>query len=165
MLQAAVGLAHLETFEARMVRRMELAGRLAKQLGDTEGIVLPRVRQENGHAYWLFHFMVEPSYFSVPVEKLAYALAEKGIESSPAPYYLVPESHTLLHRSSSNGSTELVRGWEFAASRYDYSSDMCPNAKIHVARTLRWMWSEHLNEEDVDKMAQLIKETLLKYRR
>jgi perosamine synthetase len=165
MLQAAVGLAQLETFESRMAQRMAMARRLAKQLDDVEGIVLPPVPQEDGHAYWLFHFLVEPAYFSVSVEKLASALAEKGIECSPAPYYLVPESHTLLHRSSDNSHMEPMRGWELAASRYDYTPEMCPNAKDHVARTVRWMWSEHLSEEDVDKMAQLIKETLAKYRR
>jgi hypothetical protein len=101
----------------------------------------------------------------VPVEKLAHALAEKGMRCSPAPYYLVPESHTLLHRSSSNESAEPMRAWELAASRYHYSSEMCPNAKIHVARTIRWMWSEHLNEQDVDNMGQIINETLAKYRR
>ena len=165
MLQAAVGLAQLESFEPRMARRMAMARRLAKQLEDVEGIALPPVVQEDGHAYWLFHFMVEPSSFAVPVEKLAEALAERGIPCSPAPYYLVPESHTLLHRGSSNESADPMKGWQLAASRYHYSSEMCPNAKIHVARTIRWMWSEHLNEEDVDKMAQIVRETLSKYRR
>jgi dTDP-4-amino-4,6-dideoxygalactose transaminase len=166
MLQAAVGLAHLESFEERMARRMALARRLAKQLENTDGVVLPHVAQDNAHSYWLFHFMVDPACFSVPVEKLAHALVEKGIRCSPAPYYLVPESHTLLHRSpSSSGSAEPIRGSNLAASRYDYSSEMCPNAKIHVARTIRWMWSEHLNEQDVDNMGQIIKETLAKYRR
>ena len=42
-LQAAVGLAQLESFEERMTRRMSLARRLAKQLENTDGIVLPRV--------------------------------------------------------------------------------------------------------------------------
>jgi hypothetical protein len=42
---------------------------------------------------------------------------------------------------------------------------MCPNAKTHLAQTLRWLWSEHLNEVEVDKMGQIIKETLDKYRR
>jgi perosamine synthetase len=164
MLQAAVGLAQLETFENRMARRMAMARRLAKQLEDLEGIVLPPVAQENGHSYWLFHFMIDPACFTVPVDRLAHALAEKGIACGPAPYYLVPESHTILHRSSNNNHKEPMRGWELAASRYNYNSDMCPNAKTHVARTIRWMWSEHLNEDDVDKMAQVIKKTLAKYR-
>jgi dTDP-4-amino-4,6-dideoxygalactose transaminase len=165
MLQAAVGLAQLETFEDRMARRMAMARRLAKQLDNVDGIGLPPVVQEDGHAYWLFHFMIEPSHFTVSVDKLANALAENGIQCNPAPYYLVPESHTLLHRSATNGNTDPIRGWELAALRYDYSPEMCPNAKRHVARTIRWMWSEHLNEEDVDKMGEVIKGTLAKYRR
>ena len=164
-LQAAIGLAQLETFEDRMARKMVLAQRLANQLENEEGIILPPVRQKNGHAYWLFHFMVDPSYFSVSVEELRQALAARGIPCGTAPYYyLVPESHTLLHRPVSPASKEVVRGWEFAASKYDYSVEMCPNAKTHLARTIRWEWSEHLNEEQVDKMALVIKETLGKYR-
>ena len=163
-LQAAVGLAQLESFEERMTRRMSLARRLAKQLENTDGIVLPRVPQENGHAYWLFHFLVDPSYFSVPVVELARALTQKGLQCSRGLYYLVPESHTLLHGSSGNGSDGVQTGWELARSRYQYSSDICPNAKIHVAQTLRWMWSEHMNEEDVDKIGQLVKDTLAKFR-
>jgi dTDP-4-amino-4,6-dideoxygalactose transaminase len=165
MLQAAVGLAHLETFEARMARRMMLAQRLAQQLADVEGIILPPVKQANGHAYWLFHFLVDPDRFSVSIEALREALVAKRIPCSTAPYYLVPESHTLLHRPCTPTSKEIIRGWELAASRYDYTGEMCPNAKTHLARTLRWLWSEHLNEVDVDKMAQIIKETLVKYRR
>ena len=165
MLQAAVGLAHLETFEPRMARRMSLARRLAEQLNDVKGIILPGVRQKDGHAYWLFHFMIDPACFSVAVDELVHALAARGIPCSTAPYYLVPESHTLLHRSPSLVKKEVVRGWEYAAARYHYSSEMCPNAKTHLARTIRWLWSEHLNEADVDKMGQVIKETLVKYQR
>ena len=165
MLQAAVGLAQLETFEVRMAQRIALAQQLAKQLKDVEGIILPRVRQENGHAYWLFHFLVDPSCFSISIQELGQALTEKKLSCNTAPYYLVPESHTLLHCPSSPGGKEVIRGWEFAASRYHYSGEMCPNAKTHLARSLRWIWPDHLTEDDVDKIGQVIKETLDKYRR
>jgi dTDP-4-amino-4,6-dideoxygalactose transaminase len=165
MLQAAIGLAQLDTFEERMAQRMALAQRLAKQLEDVEGIMLPHVRQANGHAYWLFHFMVDPACFAVSVEELGMALAARRIPCRIAPYYLVPESHTLLHRPITPVSKDIMRGWELAAARYDYSAAMCPNAKTHLAHTLRWLWPERLSEVEVDKMGQIIKETLDKYRR
>jgi perosamine synthetase len=163
-LQAAVGVAQLESFEERMTRRMSLARRLAKQLENTEGIILPHVPQENGHAYWLFHFLVDPSCFSVSIGELARALSQKGLQCSRGLYYFVPESHTILHSSSSQRSDAVQMSWDLAKSRYHYSSDMCPNAKAHVAQTIRWMWSEHMNEADVDKVAELIEETLARFR-
>jgi dTDP-4-amino-4,6-dideoxygalactose transaminase len=143
---------------------MSLARLLAKRLENTEGIILPPVSQENGHAYWLFHFLVDPSCFSVSVGELARALSQKGLQCSRGLYYFVPESHTILHGTPSQATDAVQMSWDLAKSRYQYSSDMCPDAKEHVAHTVRWMWSEHMSEADVDRIAQLIKETLARYR-
>ncbi len=165
--EAALALAELHILEEQNERRRQRAAQLSARLADTPGITPPYIPPGSDHIYWLYHFRVDLAQFRCSLWEFAEAMAAEGLSASPAPYYLVPDSHTFMQKRAHVAGKS---GWPWDHPRnafakdIQYSAEMCPQAKVHVDTTLRWAWTDKYTERDVDDIATIIAKVANYYR-
>ncbi len=145
-LEAAVGLAQIRAVPEQNNRRVILADKLSDRLHSIEGVTPPFVPAETSHVYWLYHFRIDLDRFDVGVGEFIDALNAEGLRCGPAMYYLIPYSHT------------------FIADR-EAMVDRLPNAREHLAGTIRWPWTEKYSDGDIDDIATVIAKVAKAYRK
>jgi len=150
-LLAAVGLANLEVLPERNRRRVELAQVLDERLKEVEGTIPIYVPEYCSHLHWLYALQLDLSRFKAGIWEVSDALKSElsGLSCSPAPYYLLPDCVTYLSERYPN-----IR----------YGAEMTPNAKAHLDRVIRWMWTPKYTEQDVEDIATGIEKVLTHYR-
>ena len=136
-LEAAVGMANLPGLRAIVQRRNELADRLSEKVRSIDGVSPPYVPAGCGHAYWLYYLNFDLTRFSANIGEIIDALNAEGLKCGPAMYYLIPYSHTFLQ----DREEDLQR---------------LKNARAHLAGIVRWPWSEHYTDDDIDDVAEIV---------
>ena len=164
---AAIGLAQLKRLPEQNKRRTEMAQLLTEKIKDMDGIFPPYVIPGSVPVYWLYFVRFELEKFKASIWELGNALAAEGIpDISPAPYYLIPESHTfLVDRTRVYGNSHCPFECPRADLKLQYSAALCPNAHKHLATTLRWTWTDKFTERDVSDIATAIRKVAEYYRR
>lgn len=145
LLEAAVGLAQLETLEEQNQRRVKLAERLSDRLERIDGVIPPQLDVEGSHLYWLYHVQFEPEKFRVGPDQIERALNAEGLSGGFAMYYLIPYSHYFIK----NREAELER---------------LVNARAHLERTYRFGWTYKFTNRDVDDIAEVFTRVADAYR-
>lgn len=143
-MNAAVGIAQLETLPAQNARRRETAHLLTERLTEIDGVEGPPVLPDTEPIYWLYFVRFDLERFRVGLDELAEALTAEGIPGGTARYYLVPDSHTFLENRDLSG---------------------LPNAVAHLDSAYRWQWTDRYDEQDVQDMAEIICKVTDHYRR
>jgi perosamine synthetase len=82
-LQAAVGVAQLERFDALLRRKDAIAERYTKGLADVPGLSLMPVRPGTRPVCWLYSILVEPRAFGMTRDALMRRLGAAAIETRP----------------------------------------------------------------------------------
>jgi perosamine synthetase len=81
-LQAAVGLAQLESIEWRIERKRQIGKRYVELLADVEGLSLPVEMPWARNVYWMVGLVLDPAY-RIDATDLARRLRERGVETRP----------------------------------------------------------------------------------
>ncbi|WGM29893.1 aminotransferase class I/II-fold pyridoxal phosphate-dependent enzyme [Brevundimonas sp. NIBR11] len=91
-LAAAVGLAQLETLEARVARRRAIFARYQDRLGSHDGVAFAPEAPGRRHTRWLTVMLLDPEITTVSPEHLRLALEAADIEARPVwkPMHLQP---------------------------------------------------------------------------
>ncbi|HEV8614952.1 MAG TPA: DegT/DnrJ/EryC1/StrS family aminotransferase [Methylomirabilota bacterium] len=91
-LQAAVGVAQLERFDALLRRKDAIAERYTKTLAEVPGVSLMPVRAGTRPVCWLYSILVEPRAFGMTRDALMRRLEAAAIETRPFfhPLHLMP---------------------------------------------------------------------------
>jgi len=143
-MNAAVGIAQLETLPAQNARRRERAALLTRLVSDIPGVHGPPVLPHTEPIYWLYFLRFDLAQFRVGLDELAAALTAEGLPGGTARYYLVPDSHTFLE----NRDLSHV-----------------PNAVGLLNSAYRWPWTDRYTEADVADMAGMVRKVAAAYRR
>jgi dTDP-4-amino-4,6-dideoxygalactose transaminase len=90
-LAAAVGLAQLESIEARVARRRAIFDRYRADLGDVEGLSFASEAPERRHTRWLTVMLIDPDFGRSP-DEVRLALEAADIEARPVwkPMHMQP---------------------------------------------------------------------------
>ena len=133
-IQAAIGLAQLETVDWHLARRREIAGWYQQQLGDRPLFALQSEKPWARNVYWM-NSVVLAERFPLSRDEAMRRLAEQGIETRPFFYPM----HTLpMYRSVASGQA-------------------FPVAESVAARGMNLPSSSKLTYEDVTYVAQALK--------
>lgn len=91
-LQAAVGVAQMERFDALVAARIQNAKRYNALLKKIPGITLPPETKGVKNVYWMYGILIDEKKFGMSRNQLRGALAERGIETRSffVPVHLQP---------------------------------------------------------------------------
>jgi dTDP-4-amino-4,6-dideoxygalactose transaminase len=104
-IHAAIALRSLETLDAQISWRNELARIYREALAPVPGVSFPHVRDEDLSTYKDFTMLVDPELFGMDASSLASALAADGIETRR--YYSPPVHAMRAYRRIGNGRMSL----------------------------------------------------------
>ena len=133
-------------------RRVEPANMLNKIVESIDGVIPIFIPKGCSHLYWLYALQLDTSRFKADIWQISEALNAElsGLSCSPAPYYLLPESITFLLQKYPS---------------IEYGAHMVPNAKIHIDRVIRWMWTHKYTKQDIEDIGKAINKVLSYYRK
>jgi dTDP-4-amino-4,6-dideoxygalactose transaminase len=156
-LQGAVALAQLRKLP-RMVEQRRLRARaLSAALTGIPGLALPAVRPGAEHAYWRYALRVDARVLGADAVQLGARLAERGI-SANARYIRKPAFECALFREQKTFGRSR---WPFTLARpgaIDHDPGRFPGAYAALADIVVLPWNERLTAEDVEALAQEIRE-------
>ncbi len=127
-LQAALGLAQLESIETFIETRKRNAAHYMARLEDVPGLVMPPQAPWAENVYWMFAPVIEPE-FGIDRQDVRLRLRESGIDSRPffapihqMPMYDVGLSLPVTERLSNQG-INLPSGAKLTSDQVDYICD------------------------------------------
>ncbi len=127
---------------------------LNKRLEEVDGLIPLYIPPGCSHLYWLYALQLDLSKFKAGIWEISDALTAEGLSCSPAPYYLIPESHIFLKdRVYLQGLNRMI----------EYGAHLAPKAKAHLDRTIRWAWTDKYMEQDIEDIAIAIEKVLNYY--
>jgi perosamine synthetase len=90
-LQAALGLAQMETITRFLSRRAELVATYDRRLSGVNGLTLPPRAAWAKNVHWLYTIAVDERELGLSRDLLAHKLKERGIETRPVFFPLHPQ--------------------------------------------------------------------------
>jgi dTDP-4-amino-4,6-dideoxygalactose transaminase len=139
-LQAAIGLAQLNSFEEWSARRRSNAQKLTAALDGTKGVELPFESAERHHAYHQYTIRVSESA-AVSRDDLSKGLGRRGIET--AIYY-----------------PRVAHDYECYRSHPQVRAAPVPHAQRAAQEVLSLPVHQWLKDDDIDEIAQAVTEVL-----
>jgi len=136
-IQAAIGLAQLETIDFHLKKRREVANYYYEYLRDVPGVILPVEKPWAKSVYWMFSIVLDKN---IPIERDAFIdkLYKEGIETRPVFYPM----HVLPPYK-------------------DLQNDNFPVADNISSRGLNLPTHSNLSEEDIELICMKIKEYII----
>ena len=80
-IQAAIGLAQVETAQDKINRRREIAAAYTEQLRDVPGITTPYEANGAKNVYWMYGILIDEAEFGPNRQEVAARLAEQGVDT------------------------------------------------------------------------------------
>jgi len=123
-MAAAVGLVQLKHAETHVRRRVHLAERFVDGLKDLPGIILPSVRKDCTHAYYVWTARYDEKAMGVPRDAFSKALTAEGFPNFVGytrPLYRLP----TFQRRIGYGK----EGFPFTLTNRRYEGELCPVAE------------------------------------
>lgn len=158
-LCGAVALAQLEKLEAAVVRRRMLAAKLDARLRDLAGVEVPQVDPRAEHVYWKYCIRVDEQIVPGGVTAVAAALREREIFTAPR-YIQKPAFACAVFREKRTfGSSS----WPFTLARkeaIDYDPQRFPGTYEALERVLVVPWNDRFTDEDVEYVANAIRDAV-----
>ena len=155
-LQGAVALAQLDRLEAGVSNRIVMAERLTAALDGVPGLTPPTPAPGDTHSFWRYALIVDPAVVDGGPVAASTGLREWTVPSAPR-YIQKPAYRCGLFRDQKTlGSSR----WPFSLARpeaVDYDDDRFPGALSFLDRVLVLPWSERLEAEHIDHVADAIR--------
>ncbi len=157
-MSAAIADVQLKNIDEHVKKRIEIAEFLSKNLGNLEGIYVPKVRDKCNHVYYVWSAKFDHEEVGVSRDKFVNALNAEGFECYGGyvqPLYNLP----IFKQKIAIGSS----GFPFSESDHDYSNDKCPIAeKLYKDQFLHFQPCSF--EISLDDMQNLVKAFLKVYK-
>jgi dTDP-4-amino-4,6-dideoxygalactose transaminase len=145
-LEAAVGLAQLDTIQAQNERRVALAQRLIDRISTIEGVRPLAVPEGSSCLYWIFPVAFEMDRMQADIRTIGEAISAEGIAGcSHLPYYFFIDSCEFLQLS--------------------HRRDRFPGALAYISRTVRWVWNDKYSDDDIERMYAAIRKVVNFFRK
>ncbi len=154
-LQGAVALAQLDKLEAGVRNRIAMAERLNAALASIDGLTVPVAAAGDTHTYWRYALHVDPAVIDGGPVGASAELREWTVPSAPR-YIQKPAYRCGIFRDQKTLGTSR---WPFTLARpeaVDYADERFPGALEFLDRVLVLPWSERLQSDHIDHIAQAI---------
>jgi perosamine synthetase len=158
-LQGAVALAQLARLERGVANRIVMAQRLTSALGDLAGLTPPTPADGDTHSYWRYPLIVDPGVIDGGTVAVGAGLREWTVPAAPR-YIQKPAYRCGIFRDQKTLGTSR---WPFTLARpevVDYADERFPGALAFLDRVLVLPWSERLQSEHIDHIAEAITEVV-----
>jgi dTDP-4-amino-4,6-dideoxygalactose transaminase len=156
-LQGAVGAAQLPKLAGVVERRVALAERLSRALQGIPGVETPWSPPGAEPSYWKYCLGVDPGIVAGGPQAIAERLRQGEIASAPR-YIQKPAFRCeVFEKQRTFGASR----WPFTLARpeaVDYDPARFPGTFAALERFLVLPWNERLSEEQVDHIAQCMRE-------
>lgn len=154
---AATCLGNWEILPRQVEQRQKTAAMLNDKIRGVPGLIVYEVPEDRTHTYWMYGFHADEQSLAVSVSEIASQLREAGIPCGQSKYYVLPASVPFLAENVKTGKYPF--GIPTASRVIDYDAErICPNAVTFMNSWIRWNWTEKYTEDDVEKMAAIIRE-------
>lgn len=150
-IEAAIGIEQLKKLDGFVKQRQSAAKRFDEGLGSLSGLIVPKVRRDNTHAYYVYGLKLDFSKLEVDRSTLVQALEAEGIEGLAEGYacvHLLP----LFQRKIAYGKNGFPWSYRANPDDYNYSKGICPVAEeLHGKAFIGFeMCLLDLNQADVN---------------
>jgi dTDP-4-amino-4,6-dideoxygalactose transaminase len=156
-LQGAVGAAQLPKLAGVVERRVALAERLSRALQGIPGVETPWSPPGAEPSYWKYCLGVDPGIVAGGPQAIAERLRQGEIASAPR-YIQKPAFRCeVFEKQRTFGASR----WPFTLARpeaVDYDPARFPGTFAALERFLVLPWNERLSEEQVDHIAERVRE-------
>jgi dTDP-4-amino-4,6-dideoxygalactose transaminase len=156
-LQGAVGAAQLPKLAGVVERRVALAERLSRALQGVPGVETPWSPPGAEPSYWKYCLGVDPRIVAGGPQAIAERLRQGEIASAPR-YIQKPAFRCeVFEKQRTFGASR----WPFTLARpeaVDYAPARFPGTFAALERFLVLPWNERLSEEQVDHIAERVRE-------
>ena len=148
-MSAAIADVQLKNIDEHVKKRKEIAEFLTNNLGNLDGIEVPKVRDKCNHVYYVWSAKFKQNEVGVSRDKFVDALNAEGFECYGGyvqPLYNLP----IFKQKIAIGSS----GFPFSESDHDYSNDNCPVAEnLYKNQFLHFQpCSFEISPEDMQKL-------------
>ena len=139
-LQAAVGLAQMESIHDFISNRRKMAECYHHELGNISGITLPPEAEWTENIYWLYSVLIDEQKLGVTRDELAESLLDYGIETRPFfyPLHIQPAYRQYRHGNCPVSEKLSLQGLSLPASNHNCLKDVhrvCDTLKKIVEKT------------------------------
>lgn len=162
-LAAAVGREQMKKVPAFVARRQALAERFFRAIAALRGVAAPRILPDTHPAYWFLRVKIEPSALKVDKEQFARAVRAEGVPGAATYTSIIYRQKWFAERRTFGSSGLPWTSREYGRD-VQYSGS-CPNAEKALSDHMILGWSETLNEDIVDAVAEAIAKVERAYRR
>lgn len=149
--QAAVAAAQLTKLQQIVAGRVRAGERLAAQLTDTPGILIPLRHAKDTHTYWFFMIRLELDRLSVDRARFTAELRAEGVAATsgyiPKPVY----GYRVFQTHNFFGGAWPVR--DFGLTSMDYRRVSCPVAEAILDDCIVMPLNEDMGDDYIDKVA------------
>lgn len=153
---AATCLGNWEIIHRQVEQRQKTAAMLTERIREIPGLRAYEVPADRTHTYWMYGFHVEEERLAVGTAEIAAQLKEAGIPCGQSKYYVLPAAVPFLAEKAAKGVYPFST--PPASRQIDYEAKrICPNAVRFMDNWIRWNWTEKYTEDDVEKMAAIIR--------
>ena len=148
-MAAAIGIEQLNKIEHYVDSRIAIANQLSRALCHLPGLIVPAVRDDSRHVYYVWAARYQSDSTGVSRKRLVEALLAEGVplsEGYVTPLYLLP---TFQKRIAIGG-----QGWPFSLSNVTYERGLCPIAEqLQDSELIEFcICSYELDDEDVKRV-------------
>ncbi len=125
-IQAAIGISQIKKSSSLVDRRVDLSNQLSEQLSGIEGLIVPKVRNNCRHVYYIWPAKIDTKSLEIDRDVISKAIEAEGCPTSTG--YVKPLYNLPIFRSKIAIGN---KGFPFSLSNIDYNvcSEECPNVE------------------------------------
>jgi perosamine synthetase len=133
-IECAIGIEQVKKLDKLVFQKRECAKRLAEELSGLKGLIIPKVKDQNTHSYYIFPMILDLKTIKTSRNQIVDELESEGVQGLMRGYvnlHLLP----LFQKKIAYGSKGFP--WSFKDSRKDinYSKGICPVAEDFQDKT------------------------------
>ncbi len=127
-IESAIGIEQLNKLDKIIKRRTEIASILNEKLSKLDGLIIPKVRDNCTHVYYMYQMRVDLSKLNISRNKIYKALIAEGLSGislSFANIHLLP----IFQKKIAYGSNGFPWSSDICKRNVNYNKGICPVAE------------------------------------
>lgn len=162
-LTGAVACAQVDKVEGVVERRRAAAKAISERLAGVNGMVLPKVRENCDHSWWLYPLMIDEEAFTISPKEFAAAVTAEGIAIGHGyigqPIYMCQ----ILQDKATYGASQCPFSCPHYGKELTYREEDCPNTLEILRRLMIAPCNENFTEQDIDDIVTAISKVAKAY--
>ena len=127
-IESAIGLEQIKKLKKKIKLRQQIAKKLNKNLSKLKGLIIPKVKKNCTHSYYIYAMKIDENITGVSRDKIFSALVAEGIPDLIKNYFnlhLLP----IYQNKLAYGTKGFPWKSEFNKNKINYNKGICPTAE------------------------------------